>query len=63
MWIRHIRNTLEINCEAPEDRAEEVADALYNIMVDAGAFFVKRCKLDAEVSRDENGNLPTYWIH
>lgn len=53
----------EINCEAPEDRAEEVADALYNIMVGAGAFFVKRCKLDAEVSRDENGNLPTYWIH
>ena len=53
----------EINCEAPEDIAEEVADALYNIMVDAGAFFVKRCKLDAEVSRDKDGNLPTYWIH
>lgn len=63
MWIRHIRNTLEINCEAPEDIAEEVADALYNIMVGAGAFFVKRCKLDAEVSRDKDGNLPTYWIH
>lgn len=53
----------EINCEAPEDRAEEVANALYNIMVEAGAFFVKKCKLDAEISRDEEGNLPTYWIH
>ena len=63
MWILHIRNTLEINCESPEDKAEEVASALYNIMIDAGAFFVKRCKLDADMSRLPDGTLPTYWIH
>lgn len=53
----------ECNCEAPEDIAEEVAAKLYEIMVKAGAFFCKRCKLDAEISRLEDGSLPTYWIH
>ena len=53
----------EINCEAPEEIAEEVADTLHTIMVKAGAFFVKKCKLDAEISRDKDGSLPTYWIH
>lgn len=54
---------MEINCESPEDKAEEVASALYNIMIGAGAFFVKRCKLDADMSRLPDGTLPTYWIH
>lgn len=53
----------EINCEAPEEIAEEIAQKLYNIMVNAGAFFVKRCKLDAEISRQKDKTLPTYWIH
>lgn len=53
----------EINCEAPEDIAEEVAEKLHSIMVNAGAFFVKKCKLDAEISRLEDGTLPTYWVH
>lgn len=105
----------EINCEAPEDIAEDIANTLYNIMVRAGAFFVKRVKLDADISRhkvcvkdyeldgsrimsegdviasmgedvivnlntnksyevkklpkdyrsylDDNGPLPTYWVH
>lgn len=53
----------EINCEAPKEIVEEVAQKLYNIMIKAGAFFVKKCKLDAEVSRLEDGSLPTYWIH
>lgn len=53
----------EINCEAPEEIAEEVADILHKCMVKSGSYFCTRCKLDAEVSRDENGNLPTYWIH
>lgn len=53
----------EINCEAPEEIAEEVANKLHEIMVKAGAFFVKKCKLDAEISRLEDGSLPTYWIH
>lgn len=54
---------MEINCESPEDKAEEVANALYNIMIGAGAFFVKRCKLDADMSRLPDGTLPTYWVH
>lgn len=53
----------EINCEAPEEIAEDIAQVLYNCMVEAGAFFVKRCKLDADISRQEDGSLPTYWIH
>ena len=53
----------EINAEAPEEIAETVAEALYNFMVKAGEFFVKRCKLDAEISRLEDGSLPRYWVH
>ena len=105
----------EINCEAPEAIAENVATILYDIMVKSGAYFVKRVKLDADISRhkvctkdlylegkkifgasdiiatmgedtlvnlntemsylvsdlpvdfrdylDDNGPLPTYWVH
>ena len=53
----------EINCEAPKEIAEEVATTLYNCMIKAGAFFCRRCKLDADISRLEDGSLPTYWIH
>lgn len=53
----------EINCEAPEDIAEEVANELYKCMINAGAYFCTRCKLDADISRLEDGTLPTYWIH
>lgn len=53
----------EINCEAPDEIAENIADVLYNIMVKAGEFFVKKCKLDADVSRLDDGTLPDYWIH
>lgn len=53
----------EINCEAPEEIAEDIAKVLHDCMVKAGAYFCTRCKLDAEISRDEEGNLPTYWIH
>lgn len=53
----------ECNVEAPEDIAEEVAKNLYDCMVKAGAYFCTRCKLDADISRLEDGNLPTYWIH
>ena len=53
----------EINCEAPEEVAEKVAEVLNSIMVKAGAFFVRKCKLDAEVSRDKDGNLPNHWVH
>ena len=53
----------EINCEAPEDIASNVAKVLYDCMVKAGSYFCTKCKLDADISYDENGNLPTYWIH
>lgn len=53
----------EINCEAPKEVAEKVAQKLYEIMVKAGRFFCKKCKLDAEISRLKDGTLPTYWIH
>ena len=53
----------EINCEAPNEIAEEVTTLLYNCMVKAGSYFCTRCKLDADISRDSNGELPTYWIH
>lgn len=41
----------EINCEAPEEIAEDIAHTLYDIMVKSGAYFVKRVKLDADISR------------
>ena len=53
----------EINCEAPEDIADEVANTVYNCMVKAGSIFCTRCKLDADISKDSNGQLPNYWIH
>lgn len=53
----------EINVEAPEEIAEEIANKLYYYMVKAGSYFCTKCKLDADVSRDSDGNLPTYWIH
>lgn len=105
----------EINCEAPEEIAEDISKVLHGIMVSAGAYFVHRVKLDADVSRhkvcikdfevdgkrimsegdviatvgedaicnlntnetyilkelpksykdclDDNGPLPTYWVH
>lgn len=53
----------EVDCEAPKEIAEEVAQTLYNCMVQAGAFFCRRCKLDADISRLEDGSLPTFWVH
>ena len=53
----------EINCEAPSEIANDVVKALYNCMVKAGSYFCTRCKLDADISYDKDGNLPTYWIH
>ena len=53
----------EINCEAPKEIADQIAKVLYNCMVKAGAYFCTRCKLDADISRLEDGSLPNYWIH
>ena len=53
----------EINCEAPKEIAEEIAQKIYDCMIKAGEIFCTRCKLDADISRDKEGNLPNYWIH
>lgn len=53
----------EINCEAPEEIAEDIANKLYECMIKAGSYFCTRCKLDADISRLEDGSLPTYWVH
>lgn len=53
----------EWDIEAPESIAEEVAQTLHACMVKAGAFFCTRCRLDADISRLDDGSLPTYWIH
>lgn len=53
----------EINCEAPEEIAEDIAKVLHEIMVKAGAYFIHKVKLDAEISRLPDGSLPDYWIH
>lgn len=53
----------ECNAEAPEEIAEGIAQVLYDCMVKAGAYFCTRCKLDADISRLEDGTLPDYWVH
>jgi DNA polymerase I-like protein with 3'-5' exonuclease and polymerase domains len=53
----------EINCEAPKEIAENIANVLYTCMVKAGAYFCRKCKLDADISRLPDGSLPNYWIH
>ena len=53
----------EWDIEAPEDIAEEVAETLYQCMIKAGTFFSTNCRLDADISRLDDGSLPTYWVH
>lgn len=53
----------EINCEAPDDIAEDIAKVLYNCMVKAGSYFCTRCRLDADISTLEDGSLPNHWVH
>jgi DNA polymerase I-like protein with 3'-5' exonuclease and polymerase domains len=53
----------EINIEAPKEISKEMADILYKCMVKAGKIFCTRCNLDADLSTEKDGSLPTYWIH
>lgn len=53
----------ECNIEAPEEIADDIAKQIHKCMIEAGAYFCTRCKLDADISYDENGELPNYWIH
>ncbi len=53
----------EFNIEAPESIAEEVALKLHEAMVKAGKCICRIVPLEAEISREKDGSLPTYWIH
>lgn len=53
----------EVCFEAPDAVADECANKMRECMVKSGAYFVTRCRLDAEISYDKDGKLPNYWIH
>lgn len=53
----------EINCEAPENIAEEVALILQQCMEKGAKPFCTRLPLSTDISRLKDGTLPTYWIH
>lgn len=54
---------MEYNIEAPEDIAEEVALILRKCMEKGAEPFCTRLPLSTDIAREENGALPTYWIH
>lgn len=66
-WFNKVKLCIPVhdewNVEAPKEIAEEVAQTLYDCMIKAGKFFCTRCKLDADISRLEDGSLPCFWIH
>lgn len=53
----------EVCFEAPDAVADKCANKMRECMVKSGAYFVTKCSLDAEISYDEAGKLPNYWIH
>ena len=54
---------MEFNIEAPEEIAEEVALILQRCMEEGAKPFCTRLPLSSDISRLEDGSLPTYWIH
>ena len=53
----------EVCFEAPDGIADECASKMRDCMVKAGAYFVTKCRLDADISYTKDGTLPDYWIH
>ena len=53
----------ELNLEAPDSIAEEVALVLQQCMEKGAKPFCTRLPLSTDISRLPNGELPTYWIH
>lgn len=53
----------EINCEAPQEIAEEVADNLHQCMIKAGKLFCTHCRLEVDISLNPDGSLPNHWVH
>ena len=53
----------ELNLEAPDSIAEEVALVLQQCMEKGAKPFCTRLPLSTDISRLPSGELPTYWIH
>lgn len=53
----------ELNLEAPDSIAEEVALVLQKCMEKGATPFCTRLPLSTDISRLPSGELPTYWIH
>ena len=53
----------EYNIEAPESIAEEVALVLQQCMEKGAKPFCTRLPLSTDISRLDNGELPTFWVH
>lgn len=53
----------ELNLEAPDNIAEEVALVLQQCMEKGAKPFCTRLPLSTDISRLPNGELPNYWIH
>ena len=53
----------ELNLEAPNSIAEEVALILQKCMENGAKPFCTRLPLSTDISRLPSGELPTYWIH
>lgn len=53
----------EINLEAPEEMAEQVGEVLVKCMIEGGKPFCPNVHLGAEVARDKDGQIPSYWLH
>ena len=53
----------ELNLEAPDSIAEEVALILQQCMEKGAKPFCTRLPLSTDISRLPNGELPNYWIH
>ena len=53
----------ELNLEAPDSIAEEVALVLQQCMEKGAKPFCTRLPLSTDISRLPNGELPTFWVH
>lgn len=53
----------EINVECSKEIAEEVSIKIQEIMKEAAKPFLHTLELDADISRNDDGTLPTHWVH
>ena len=53
----------EINVECSKEIAEEVSIKIQEIMKEAAKPFLHTLELDADISKNDDGTLPTHWVH